>query len=66
MSEELELWHRDPVDCIRELLGNPAFKDGMVFAPEQVYEDVEGKSRVINEMHTADWWWKIQVRNQNS
>ncbi|KAL0069193.1 hypothetical protein AAF712_003881 [Marasmius tenuissimus] len=27
MTEELELWMRDPVECIRELIGNPAFRD---------------------------------------
>jgi hypothetical protein len=25
ISEELELWRRNPVDCIRELIENPAF-----------------------------------------
>ncbi|KAJ7456368.1 hypothetical protein B0H11DRAFT_1659345, partial [Mycena galericulata] len=24
-TEVLEMWHRDPVECVRELLGNPAF-----------------------------------------
>ena len=25
--EDLELWFHDPVECVRELLSNPAFKD---------------------------------------
>ncbi|KAF8799293.1 hypothetical protein BYT27DRAFT_7040688, partial [Phlegmacium glaucopus] len=24
-TEDVELWHRDPVECIKELMGNPAF-----------------------------------------
>jgi hypothetical protein len=61
ISEELELWRRNPVDCIRELIGNPAFRDAMAYAPERVFSDENGQDRVIDEMWTADWWWKIQV-----
>ena len=25
MSEDLELWMQDPVECVKELVGNPAF-----------------------------------------
>jgi len=60
-AEKLELWRRDPVECVKELLGNPALKDHMKYAPEQVYEDVEGKTRVFDEMWTANWWWDTQV-----
>ncbi|KAJ7662855.1 hypothetical protein B0H17DRAFT_1185009 [Mycena rosella] len=31
MKEDLELWKRDPVECIKELMGNPAFHDFMAF-----------------------------------
>ncbi|KAG1843935.1 Zn-finger domain-containing protein [Suillus subalutaceus] len=48
-SAELELWRRDPVDCIRELIGNPTFKDMMAYAPEHAFEDRGG-----------DWWWDMQ------
>ncbi|KAJ7447660.1 hypothetical protein FB451DRAFT_1535820, partial [Mycena latifolia] len=58
--ETLELWYRDPVGCIRELMGNPVFRDVMQYAPQRVFEDMEAKSEVINEMWTAAWWWKLQ------
>ncbi|KAJ7495193.1 hypothetical protein FB451DRAFT_1019803 [Mycena latifolia] len=63
-SEELELWMRDPVKCIKELMSNPAFKDHMAYAPERVYGNSEGTedSRIFDEMWTANWWWKIQVQ----
>ncbi|KAF7354364.1 hypothetical protein MVEN_01125000 [Mycena venus] len=35
MLEELELWMRDPVTCIEELMSNPAFKEHMAYAPER-------------------------------
>jgi hypothetical protein len=62
MSAELELWRRDPVDCVRELIGHLTFKDMMVYAPEHAYADNEGKCRIYDEMWTCDWWWETQVR----
>lgn len=61
MAEELELWMRDPVECVKELVGNPAFKKLMSFVPERVYADENGMNRIYDEMWTADWWWKTQV-----
>ncbi|KAI0083765.1 hypothetical protein BDY19DRAFT_899724 [Irpex rosettiformis] len=61
-SEKVELWRRDPVECVRELIGNPAFRDAIAYAPEQVYLDNERKSRIVDEMWTADWWWKTQEK----
>lgn len=61
MVEELELWKRDPVECVKELMGNPAFKDFLAYVPERVFTDPSGKNRIIDEAWTADWWWKIQV-----
>ncbi|KAJ7867072.1 hypothetical protein B0H14DRAFT_3084139 [Mycena olivaceomarginata] len=58
--ETLELWYRDPVECIWELMGNLVFRNVMQYAPQKVFEDAEGKSKVINEMWTAAWWWKLQ------
>jgi hypothetical protein len=60
-SEELELWLRDPVDCIRELMGNPEFEDVVAYAPERVFADDEGKTRRFDETWTGDWWWEMQV-----
>lgn len=61
LKETVELWYRNPLDCIQELLSNPAFREVMKYAPERHYVDAEGKTRVINEMWTADWWWELQV-----
>lgn len=59
--EELELWRRDPVECVKELIGNPMFADSMVYAPERVFMDKEKTNRIIDETWTADWWWETQV-----
>ncbi|KAI0644662.1 hypothetical protein C8Q79DRAFT_1001929 [Trametes meyenii] len=57
LTEELELWRRDPVECIRELIGNPAFKEHMSYAPVRVTRD---GVRYYGETNTGDWWWDKQ------
>ncbi|CDO75468.1 hypothetical protein BN946_scf184935.g4 [Trametes cinnabarina] len=57
LTEELELWRRDPVECVRELLGNPAFKNYMAYAPVRMKR---GGVRFYGEMNTAEWWWNTQ------
>ena len=61
MVKNLELWFRDPVECVNELLSNPAFKDHISYAPEHVYSNKEGTERIYDEMWTGDWWWETQV-----
>lgn len=61
MKEDVELWYRDPVEVVRELMGNPMFRDVMKYAPEQVFRDEERDEQVVNEMWTASWWWELQV-----
>ncbi|EIW76990.1 hypothetical protein CONPUDRAFT_62545, partial [Coniophora puteana RWD-64-598 SS2] len=41
-------------------IGNPTFREMMQYAPEKVYEDMEGECRVYDEMWTGDWWWNLQ------
>ncbi|KAG6835260.1 hypothetical protein H0H93_003352, partial [Arthromyces matolae] len=60
VQEHLELWHRDPVECVKELFGNPGLKDHIAYKPERVYTDKEGTNRIIDEAWTADWWWETQ------
>jgi hypothetical protein len=61
-GETVELWFRDPVECVRELIGNPMFRNAMRFGPEELYTDEKGQIRLFEEMWTGDWWKEIQVR----
>ncbi|KAH9913718.1 uncharacterized protein B0H18DRAFT_887808 [Fomitopsis serialis] len=61
MQEQLELWRRDPVDCVKELIGNPTFDGNIAYAPEKVYTEDAATIRRYDEMWTAEWWWKTQV-----
>ncbi|KAG2737915.1 hypothetical protein P692DRAFT_20883099 [Suillus brevipes Sb2] len=60
LSVELELWRRNPIDCVRELMGNPTFREKIAYAPEQAYEDIKGTARIYDKMWTGDWWWETQ------
>ncbi|KAK0183857.1 hypothetical protein F5146DRAFT_1106274 [Armillaria mellea] len=62
LTERLELWYQDPVDCIHELMGNPMFCDVMKYTPEKLFSDLEGSTAVINEMWTVSWWWDLQIQ----
>ncbi|KAK0216895.1 hypothetical protein IW262DRAFT_1507425 [Armillaria fumosa] len=58
--EEVELWKRDPVECVKELIGDARFCEHLWYAPEHVYTNDTGSSQVYSEMAMADWWWNLQ------
>ncbi|KAI0058289.1 hypothetical protein BV25DRAFT_1919489 [Artomyces pyxidatus] len=60
-GKTFEVYYRDVLECIRTLYGNPEFSKYMVYAPEKHFTDKEKTSRVYHEMHTGDWWWRVQV-----
>jgi len=60
-EEEVELWMRNPVDCVRELMANPDFTKNVSYEPQQAFSDVTGNTCQYDEMWTRDWWWEVQV-----
>ncbi|KAI0283817.1 hypothetical protein BC826DRAFT_1093774 [Russula brevipes] len=64
LTDEFELWLRDPVECIKELISNPSFNGSIKYAPEHVYTDSTKRSRIYDEMWTADRWWDLQGKIQ--
>ena len=61
-TEDVELWLRNPVECIAELIGNTTFDGSISYVPEHVYTSSQRHSRIYDEMWTSDWWWEVQVR----
>jgi Plavaka transposase len=55
----LPFFYRNILDCVRYLLRQIAYRDDLVYAPRREY-DQDGQ-RIYAEMHTADWWWDVQV-----
>ncbi|KAF8598797.1 hypothetical protein BDV93DRAFT_478147, partial [Ceratobasidium sp. AG-I] len=56
---------RNPIDVVRELIGNPRFKDSMRYAPEHHWTSEELDNRIYSEMWTGDWWWRTQQAIQD-
>ena len=60
-TEILNLWYRDPVECVKEILQNPAFRENQVYVPRWLSRNPDGTNREFSEMCTAEWWWETQV-----
>ena len=60
-GQKYEFYHRDIIQCIRVLYGNPELAPFLAHAPEKRYTSANKKTRVYSEMHTGKWWWKLQV-----
>jgi len=52
-------YYRNIIDCVRYLIRQVAYSSDMVYAPIREY-DSSGE-QLYSEMHTADWWWDMQV-----
>lgn len=61
LKEEVEIWVRDIVEVIQELIGNTTFGNKLVFVPQQVNINGDPTMQKIDEMWTGDWWMRIQV-----
>ena len=55
----LPFFYRNVLDCVRYLLRQIAYRDDLVYAPRREYD--QSGQRIYAEMHTADWWWDVQV-----
>jgi hypothetical protein len=61
VTETVDLWRRDPVECVRELFSNPAFKDKCQYKPRKAFTNKSKAEQVYGEMWMGKWWWKTQV-----
>ncbi|KZS88846.1 hypothetical protein SISNIDRAFT_417541 [Sistotremastrum niveocremeum HHB9708] len=61
-TETVELYHRDILECIEDILGDPKLKEAMHYAPTRVWSDAEKQERFYSDMWTGDWWWETQER----
>ena len=55
------LYKRPVIDVIQDLIGNPAFKDFMHYAPKCYWTSQVQQLRVYGEMWTGNWLWQHQV-----
>ncbi|KZT59448.1 hypothetical protein CALCODRAFT_536682 [Calocera cornea HHB12733] len=55
------MWHRDVMEVVTALVGDPRFTAHLRFAPERHYIDDKKEYRLLSEMWTGNWWWRTQV-----
>lgn len=56
---KVSYWAKDPLAVLQEILENENLKDKCVWAPVKEYS-ADGE-RIYTDLHTADWWWSVQV-----
>ena len=61
-GQKYEFYHRDVLECVRALYGDPELAECLVHAPEKHYTGPDKRSRVFSEMNSGRWWWTRQVR----
>jgi hypothetical protein len=66
LVEHLELWRRNAVDCVRDLIGNPTFHGVMAYSPHRAFRELEALRQIFDQAWTAEWWWDMQVCVSNS
>ena len=62
-SRTVLFFYRNVLDCVRYLLRQIAYREDFVYAPWREYDHTG--NRIYTEMHTADWWWDVQVQLPN-
>ncbi|KAG2124671.1 hypothetical protein DEU56DRAFT_963354 [Suillus clintonianus] len=57
-----DVYHRDVIECIEALYGDPDFADYLAFTPERHYADEDQTTRLFHDMYTGKWWWDTQKK----
>jgi len=57
----LQLFYRDPIECIESLLNSPLSADDIEFTPYKLYKTAEKSIRVYSEWLSGDVAWTMQV-----
>ncbi len=53
--------HRNPVEAVKCLWGDPELSKHLVYRPKKVFSGPEKNHRIYNELWTGDWWHNVQV-----
>lgn len=56
------LIHRDILEAIKALWGDPALAEYLEYKPKRMFTDENKETRMYTEMWTGEWWWLVQVR----
>ncbi|KAH9015454.1 hypothetical protein EDB85DRAFT_1868605 [Lactarius pseudohatsudake] len=60
MKKNVDLFYRDPLECIQSILSNPLMSDHIRFTPFRVYESAVSAMRIYTEWLSGDAAWSMQ------
>ncbi|KAE9389231.1 hypothetical protein BT96DRAFT_947028 [Gymnopus androsaceus JB14] len=55
-DKEFILCHRNILDVIKSLWGDPLLAEHLVYCPKSIFQDAQKKKRSYSEMWTGKWW----------
>lgn len=58
---KIEFRYRSVETMIRHIFKQRSHAPYMVYKPIREYTGPDKEYRILNELHTAEWWWKMQV-----
>ncbi|KAF5349741.1 hypothetical protein D9757_014553 [Collybiopsis confluens] len=63
-EEKFIVWHRNPLDAIKALWGDPSFSTKLVYKPVKVFKgDINSEEeRLFSEMWTGSFWNAVQEK----
>ncbi|KAH9028276.1 hypothetical protein EDB85DRAFT_2147995 [Lactarius pseudohatsudake] len=60
MKKNVNLFYRDPLECIQSILSNPLMSDHIRFTPFRVYESAVSAMRIYTKWLSGDTAWSMQ------
>ncbi|KAF9789139.1 hypothetical protein BJ322DRAFT_1017868 [Thelephora terrestris] len=64
-GQTYEFYHRDILQCVRALYGDPELAKFLLHALERHFTGPDKETQMYSEMHTGKWWWTRQVELEN-
>jgi hypothetical protein len=61
-KNKINLYYRDPIECLQMLMRNPLLKDQLEFEPYHIFKTAEKTMRIYTEWLSGDAAWMMQVR----
>jgi hypothetical protein len=61
----IKYWSQDMIKSMRWLLGQPAYTEPLIYAPQFCFNSDMPPKRLYTVMDTADWWCVTHVRRDS-
>lgn len=62
-KHQLDLYYRNPLECIEALMQNPMVIDFIGYSPMRIYRSAARVLRVYNEWLSGSAAWDVQVKD---